>query len=81
MAIVYSAQPGTAVHHALTEGWPIEAHLLANLSEQYADLVKPEERYKRPGAARSEQPLAQGGFEVFKSIADFEAQRAKKLRR
>lgn len=78
IAIAYGAQPGTAVHHSLTEGWPIEAHLLANISEQHAGMIRPEERYKRPGLKTDETPLTQGGFGVFKSIADFEAHRAKR---
>lgn len=78
IAITYGCHPGTAVHHALTEGWPLEAHLLANLSEQSAGMIQPEERYKRPGLKKeTETPAAPGGFGVM-SIAEFEAQRAQR---
>jgi hypothetical protein len=75
MAIAYACHPGTAVHHSLTEGWPIEAHLLANLSEQSAGMIAPAERYTRPGMVKAETPLAEGGFSVFGSIAEYEAHR------
>jgi hypothetical protein len=78
IAITYGAYPGTSVHHSLTEGWPVEAHLLANLSEQSANMIQPTERYKRPGVVKDETPLTQGGFGVFKSIAEFEAHRAQR---
>jgi hypothetical protein len=76
IAIAYGCHPGTAVHHSVTEGWPLEAHLLANLSEQTAAIWSPTERYNRAGVVKA-QPLTQNGFGIFKGIAEYEAHRAK----
>lgn len=80
IAIAFAAQPGTAVHHSVTEGWPIEAHLLANLSEQSAGIVAPAERYKRPGVVKND-PKTSSGFGMFRSIAEFEARRSKAFKK
>lgn len=81
MIAIAQAPPGTAVHHAITEGWSPEAHLLANLSEQSAGLIQPPDRYPRPGMKIQEPQPTSGGFSLFGSIAEFEARRAETFRK
>ncbi|AMQ66957.1 tail assembly chaperone [Mycobacterium phage Bipper] len=56
-SIVLAAQPGTAVYHAVNEGWTPEAHLLANQLEQRAGLLNMARRMPRTGVpAETPQP-------------------------
>jgi len=56
LSIVIGSAPGSAVRHALDEGWSREAHLLANMQEGNAGLAALRNPYNRPGlAARPEE--------------------------
>ena len=48
-SVCVAAQPGSAVFHAVNEGWTITDHLLATMSEQQAGLVTLPYRHVRPG--------------------------------
>lgn len=54
IAIIIPSQPGTAVRWALDEGWTREAHLLANLAEQWSGLTDLGRRHPRPGVPETE---------------------------
>lgn len=49
VSFILGAPPASAVGHALSEGWTTTDHLLANLTEQQAELIRLDRRYERPG--------------------------------
>lgn len=48
-AIIVAAPPGSAVHHAVNDGFTLTDHLLATMYEHQAGLVRPTSRVQRPG--------------------------------
>ena len=44
-----AAPPGSAIYHAVNEGWTLTDHLLATLGEQQAGLAYLPHRVARPG--------------------------------
>lgn len=54
VAIISASPPGTAVRWALDEGWTREAHLLANLAEQWSGLTDLGRRHPRPGVPETQ---------------------------
>jgi hypothetical protein len=61
VSIVVGAQPGTSVRHFLDQGWTREAHLLANMQERDAGLLRIGQPYPRPGVEQR-QPDPQQKF-------------------
>ena len=48
-SVVLAAPANSAVRYSLDEGWPRSDHLMANLVEQGAGLIKVTRRWERPG--------------------------------
>lgn len=48
-SVVLAAPPTSSVRHAIDEGWARSDHLLANIIEQHAGLIRPVHRLPRPG--------------------------------
>jgi hypothetical protein len=55
-SFVLGAAPTSALGHAVAEGWSKTDHLLANLTEQHANLIQLEHRYPRPGLPKESEP-------------------------
>jgi hypothetical protein len=88
VSITVAAQPGSAVYHAVNDGWTITDHLLATMGEQQAGLVNLQNRHARPGVTDRRPakpadvhdhstPVKQITFDVM-SIDDYKARRAAK---
>lgn len=86
VAIATAAPPGSAVYHALNEGWTITDHLLATMAEQQGGLVTLQNRMMRPGVTDirpsrppsvrdHSKPVVRVDFDV-NSVDEFERRRA-----
>lgn len=83
VSIVMASPPGSAVRHAIEDGWSHTDHLLANLAEQGAGLSHLPAPYRRPGATPVVEtppdpgPLRPDGSFAFTpmTVDDFKAQR------
>ena len=57
IAMLLASTPTSAVkYHAIDKGWTPEAHLLANLGEQHAGVMRLTGRYPRPGLPKEDAP-------------------------
>lgn len=84
-ALLTAAPPGSAVHHAVTEGWSLEAHLMATVADAANTLLwtktkdaqrKPPrnrpDRIQRPGVDKRGKQSTPGGKQaVVMNMADF----------
>jgi hypothetical protein len=90
LSIVVAAQPGTAIYHAVNDGWTLTDHLIATTGEQQAGLTELRKRILRPGvtdirpakpasALDHSKPVQRITFDPM-TIEDFERRRRERLK-
>lgn len=83
MSIIIAAPGNSAVRYSIDGGWSLTDHVIATANEQSLGLVVPQ-RFQRPGALTEQQPPGSqinGVRADVVSIADFEAKRARIIKR
>jgi hypothetical protein len=90
VSIVVAAQPGTAIYHAVNDGWTLTDHLIATTGEQQAGLTELRKRIARPGvtdtrpakpvsALDHSKPVQKITFDPM-TIEQFEARRRERMK-